>query len=95
MRYRFVSAAEEEFTNAAVFYEAEAGLGDEFIAAVLGGINRLLEMPLIGSLVGARVRSIPLDRFPVNIVYKVDDNEIVIVAVAHQSRRPAYWRHRL
>ena len=94
MRCRFVSAAEEEFTDAAVFYETEAGLGEEFVAAVIGGIDRLLEMPLLGNLIAARVRSIPLGRFPFNLVYKVDDDEIVIVAVA-QSRLPTYWHHRL
>lgn len=33
--------------------------------------------------------------FPYGIVYYVTDNEIVIVADAHEKRLPGYWKHRL
>ncbi len=33
-------------------------------------------------------------RFPYSLVYSVRPNEIRIVAVAHQKRRPFYWRAR-
>ncbi len=33
-------------------------------------------------------------RFPYTIVYQVRAELIVVVAVAHQSREPAYWHHR-
>ena len=33
-------------------------------------------------------------RFPYTIVYRVRDQDIVIVAIAHHSREPGYWRHR-
>ena len=36
-----------------------------------------------------------LNRFPYSVVYRTDDQRIVIVAVAHAHRRPAYWRGRI
>ena len=33
-------------------------------------------------------------RFPYIVVYRVRMHDIVIVAIAHQSREPGYWRYR-
>jgi plasmid stabilization system protein ParE len=33
-------------------------------------------------------------RFPYTVVYRITENRIVIVAVAHQSKEPGYWHHR-
>jgi hypothetical protein len=41
------------------------------------------------------VRAKVLDRFPYTLMYTVNDDELFIVAVAHQSRRPTYWADRL
>jgi len=38
------------------------------------------------------VRFIVLDHFPFRLVYAVEDSAIRIIAVAHQKRRPDYWR---
>jgi hypothetical protein len=35
-----------------------------------------------------------LRRFPYNIVYRFNDAEVIIVAVAQQRRRPGYWVRR-
>ncbi len=36
-----------------------------------------------------------IDVFPYGIVYFVRDAEIIVVAYAHDKRRPGYWRKRL
>jgi plasmid stabilization system protein ParE len=36
-----------------------------------------------------------LRRFPYAVVYRIEPTRILIVAVAHGHRRPAYWRSRL
>jgi plasmid stabilization system protein ParE len=36
-----------------------------------------------------------LRRFPFSIVYDIQPEHILIVAVAHAHRRPGYWRPRL
>jgi hypothetical protein len=39
-------------------------------------------------------RKFVLQRFPFNIFYLSRETEIVVVAVAHQKRRPGYWSSR-
>ncbi|MBY0528523.1 MAG: type II toxin-antitoxin system RelE/ParE family toxin [Gemmataceae bacterium] len=36
----------------------------------------------------------PLKRFPYLLVYRIRANDVQIVAVAHASRRPGYWKNR-
>ena len=40
-------------------------------------------------------RRLLLRTFPFAVVYRFDDDTILIVAVAHGSRRPGYWAYRL
>jgi plasmid stabilization system protein ParE len=42
-----------------------------------------------------RFRRALIKGFPVFVVYEIIENEVLIVAVAHGSRRPGYWRARL
>jgi len=44
--------------------------------------------------VGRRFRRVFIGRFPFSIIYIDRDGEIVIVAIAHQRKRPGYWRGR-
>jgi len=34
-------------------------------------------------------------RFPFNLIYTIEPGRILIIAVAHQKRRPGYWAYRL
>lgn len=96
MKSRFVSAAESEFADAASFYEdAEPGLGEEFVFSILGHVDLLTKHPNLGREVDSGIRTITIKRFPYSLIYVVEGDEIVLFAVAHQSRRPFYWRERL
>jgi plasmid stabilization system protein ParE len=35
-----------------------------------------------------------LPRFPYSILYRIRSDAVFVVAVAHQRRRPGYWRDR-
>jgi hypothetical protein len=41
------------------------------------------------------VRAKAILNFPYSLMYVVEPEELFVVAVAHQSRRPAYWADRL
>lgn len=41
------------------------------------------------------VRKFLLARFPYAMYYVPRGDEMLVLAVAHGSRRPGYWRHRL
>lgn len=96
MKSRFHDAADAELMEAVDYYDGKAlGLGDRFLADVKSATRNIEEYPEIAPVVDLGVRAKLLVRFPYSLMYVVDEKEILIVAVAHQSRRPAYWADRL
>ena len=94
--YRFLHPAEEEMSEASVFYEeATSDLGADFLEEVQRVINILREHPSLGKVVGRELRRALLHRFPFSLIYSVEANAILIIAVAHQHRRPGYWKNRI
>lgn len=94
--YRFLSPAEEEVTEAALFYDrASVGLGQDFLDDVQKFIDRLREYPQLGAEIGTGLRRVLLQRFPFSLIYAVETDQILIVSVAHQGRKPDYWRSRV
>jgi toxin ParE1/3/4 len=94
--YRFLLPAEEEMTEASVFYEAASpNLGVDFLDDVQRGVDLLRGQPAIGQSVGSGLRRILLHRFPFCLIYAVEADAILIIAVAHQRRQPDYWRKRV
>ena len=95
MKYEFHPEAELELYEAAAFYEAGlAGLGRDFRDEVERVVNILLEHPELGAQVDQDLRHFVLRRFPFSVVYAVADQVIYIVAIAHGSREPEYWKTR-
>src|SRR5215204_2540605 len=93
--YRFLTPAEEEMTEAAQFYEAASSrLGTDFLDDVQRAIDRLCDHPRAGEAITSDFRRTLLHRFPFSLIYAIEENVIVIVAVAHHGRRPGYWRSR-
>ena len=41
------------------------------------------------------IRRCRLKRFPYSVVYTLDATDILVLAVAHQHRKPGYWRNRI
>jgi toxin ParE1/3/4 len=39
----------------------------------------------------AGTRILPVHRFPVSLVYRVQGDDVRVIAVAAQRRRPGYW----
>lgn len=42
-----------------------------------------------------KVRRVPLRHFPFLLVYREYPDNLEIVALAHTSRKPKYWRSRM
>ena len=95
-RVVFLDPAEEEMLEAAAYYEMQApGLGGDFLAEVQYAVQRIAEYPESGRLIKGTIRRRLLRRFPHGILYRIDPDEIVIVAVMHLRRRPDYWKDRI
>jgi toxin ParE1/3/4 len=93
--------AEGEFQHYIVGYETEtAGLGVRLWAEIEAAISLIAEHPSIGQAVPRvpgreKMRRVPLRHFPFLLVYREHPDHLEIVALAHMSRRPRYWRGRL
>lgn len=96
MKFAFLPEADEEFREAARYYESEApGVGLAFIAEVHRVISIVISHPRSAVKARGTIRSKVLAHFPYSLLYSVEADMVLIVAVAHQKRRPIYWRHRL
>lgn len=95
MRLEFHPEAELELIAAAVYYDKQVtGLGERFEFEIRYATELLLDQPEIGTFVGPGLRTFILTRFPFTLYYSVTGDILYIEAVAHQSRRPGYWKSR-
>ena len=93
--YEFHSEAEDELLESALFYDSRVkGLGESLTSEVQRAVAMIREHPGLGSPLGSKVRRVLVRRFPYNVIYRHEANRIFILAVAHQRRRPGYWRNR-
>ena len=93
---RLLTTAETELLEAAEYYERQRpGVGRRFLDAVESAKVVLEHFPAIGTKQGKRFRSLDVQGFPYAVIYQVTPGECLIVAVAHTSRRPGYWKERL
>jgi toxin ParE1/3/4 len=96
MGVRYSAAAKHELTDAAQYYDRHrSGLGVEFLNDVRRVAKLLDDNPELGKVFSDRCRSIVLTRFPFRLVYELTDTGVRILAIAHQKRRPDYWRLRV
>ena len=94
-------AAVEEFDAAVLWYEDRApGTGLILIdraAQARADIGAWPEAaPLVPDWVGRlAVRAKSIRGFPYRIMYVVHEGSVLILAYAHEKRRPGYWEDRL
>ncbi len=95
MKAEFHLEASAEFQAASVFYEKEVpGLGEAFISEVESVVELIEAHPAIGKPINDVFRRAVLVRFPFFVIYCVESEELLIIAVAHQRRKPGYWQGR-
>ncbi len=95
MKLEFHPDAELELLQAALRYDLEVpGLGERFGLEVKRVTDLLLEYPNIGKELGSGRRRFSLRRFPFTVIYASSPEILHILAVAHDRRRPNYWRSR-
>ncbi|GMR03972.1 MAG: type II toxin-antitoxin system RelE/ParE family toxin [Gammaproteobacteria bacterium] len=81
--------------QAARYYESKVPLlGSEFLSEVRRVVKGIEAHPEAAPKVRADIRRRILRRFPYAVLYKIDHDEIVILAVMHQRRQPDYWHGR-
>jgi plasmid stabilization system protein ParE len=101
VKRRILRAARVELSAAATWYNQQApGLGADLLKEMDRAIERIAETPKVwpfwpktpGDL---EIRRFLVPRFRYSIAYMIENNELIIIAFAHQHRRPLYWISRL
>jgi plasmid stabilization system protein ParE len=96
MKIAFLPAAQAELDDAFAWYEEQAvGLGYEFLDELDQSLRLIATFPRLQPLVGKKVRRCLVNRFPYGIFYGIADSAIIVVAVGHLKRKPAYWSQRI
>jgi len=95
MRVRFHPAARAEVLDAGRWYEERSPLtAAAFAQEVAATVGLIAEAPYRYPRAEHGTRRLALHRFPFNVFYRNGDDEVIIVAIAHQKRRPGYWSSR-
>ena len=91
----FHRAAAQELDEAQRWYRDRCETaGIAFALEVDLAVRCVTEAPERWPLAADRTRRFIFPKFPFTLVYRVSYHFIQVVAVAHQSRRPGYWRRR-
>lgn len=92
MRVIFTKIARQELEDAVRYYELEySELGHRFKEEVRKAALRIAEYPQAWSIERGDVRKCLLHKFPYKLMYSVEKDHILVIAVAHQHRKPDYW----
>ena len=96
MRWEFHPEALEEYQEAAKYLGGkEPGLDLRFVDCVERAIASIVEDPHRWRCLEEDVRRCLTRVFPYGIFYTIEPDFILIVAVAHCSREPGYWKRRV
>ena len=96
MRYWLHPEAVRDLRDAAEFYRnrADTTLSQSLLAEFEQSVALLLQHPGLGAIWRNGRRRLLMKRFPYSLIYTVAGEQIQILAVAHHSRKPDYWRNR-
>ncbi len=95
MNVIFTELAKQEMADAIDYYEIEqSGLSNRFSDDIKSAISRIIKYPKAWSVEQGEVRKCLLLKFPYKILYSIESNHILIIAIAHQHRKPDYWIER-
>ena len=92
MRIEFTEPATIELDDAIEYYELQlTGLGKKFFSDVIETLELISKFPQLFTQNSDNTRKAVLRKFPYNLIYSLLNNNIYIIAVAHQNRAPEYW----
>ena len=96
MKISLAPGAQRELIEGGLFYarEGNAELAEKFLSEFERAATVLGEFPQLGAVWRGRIRRFPLRRFPYSIVYYLRESEVRVLSIAHQSRKPGFWKDR-
>ncbi|MDR2154687.1 MAG: type II toxin-antitoxin system RelE/ParE family toxin [Burkholderiaceae bacterium] len=88
--------AEQDLHEAAEFYEQKGSslVAGRFIGEFKRLVSLLREYPQIGSPRSGGRRGLSMKVFPYTVIYRATAQEIIVLVVKHDRRRPGYGSQR-
>ncbi len=92
MSVEYHEAAEEELLHEIGYLEQRAkGLGRRFFAEVQRAEDLIAQFPESTAEIMPGIRRRILQKFRYSLIDTIERDGLLILAVAHHSRRPGYW----
>lgn len=89
---KYHEAAEDELLNEIGYLELRVkGLGRRFFAEVRRAESLIMQFPESAEEIRPGIRKRLLRKFRYSLIYSIEKDGLLILAVAHHSRRPGYW----
>lgn len=87
--------ARAEFDDACDWYEQRRpGLGEDCVAPVQEVCDRISATPELYAPIFHDSRRVVVRRLPYSVFYKVEPQQVVVLAVFHSNRAPQIWQAR-
>lgn len=95
MRVEFHPEARAEYLAAAAYYEErQTGLGARFTIEIEKTLERIADAPERWRKIEGEIRRCLAHTFPYGVLYSVENDFVLVLAIMHLSREPGYWRQR-
>ena len=92
----FHSFANKELLAARDYYDdLIIGLGESFVGEVERCLNVIKDNAEAFPIIKDNIRKAVILKFPYSILYRIEKENIYILAVMHQKREPNYWSDRI
>ena len=96
MTFRFLQLAQAELLDGISYYSSiRPELGLRFEQEVADAVRSAVAFPERGAPRSKSTRRWLVKGFPFGIIYRVNEAGVLIVAVAHERKRPEYWAQRV
>ena len=93
---RYHQAAEDELLREIGYLELQAtGLGRQFFAEVRRAESLIAQFPESAPEIASGIRKRVLRKFRYSLIYSIEEEGVLVLALAHHSRRPDYWVSRV
>ncbi|AWW32502.1 type II toxin-antitoxin system RelE/ParE family toxin [Echinicola strongylocentroti] len=95
--YRLSEEAESDVYDSYLWYEKQKeGLGEDFLNALDAVEQAITDNPTTyRSRYKKKVRAFVVDRFPYQVLYVVNGNDIDVISVFNTNQHPERWKKRV
>ena len=96
MKVRIHELAAKEQLDAVTWYnQLQYGLGKRFQEMVVLQVDKIRKNPEWFPRESKEIFKVYIPKFPYKILYSVEEDSIIIWAIAHMHRKPWYWQSRM